>query len=65
MQRRIHDAPNPGETTVKLLIVCLLAIVGSIIGIMLCDGMAKHIFQFSAFISLAVSFVFLVIGQFN
>jgi hypothetical protein len=49
----------------KLLILCLLAIIGCIAGILLCEGMVKHVFQFGVFASLAVTFIFMVIGQFN
>lgn len=49
----------------RLMILCLLAIIGCIAGIMLCEGTVKHIFQFGAFFSLAASLVLLVIGQFN
>jgi hypothetical protein len=49
----------------KLLSLCLLAIVGSVVGIMMCEGTAMYLFQFSAFAALATTFVLLVIGQFN
>lgn len=49
----------------KLLIFCLLAVVVSTTGVILCDGVAKQIFQVGFFCSLGLSFVMIVIGQFN
>ena len=49
----------------KLLVFCLLAVVVSTTGVILCEGMAKQVFQIGFFCSLGFSFVMLIIGQFN
>ena len=49
----------------RLLIICLLALVTTIAGLMLCEGVAKDVFQYGFFGALGVSGVLLLLGHFN
>lgn len=49
----------------KLLILCLLAVVVTTTGVILCEGFVKDLFQFAFFAALGTSFVLLIIGHFN
>lgn len=49
----------------RMLILCLSALVISITGLMLCEGVLKDIFQYGFFGALGVSGVLLLLGHFN
>lgn len=49
----------------KMLVICLLAIIVSTTGVFLCEGMAKQVFHVGFFCAVGVSSVLLIIGHFN